>query len=488
MYKSKKNNKMKYGTMRGGSKDMFDNVIKMTNILENKKEVQKLIEKIFGGDKIKYFTLDGSIPDPFIKIADNADFNPLFYIEWYRSKNPEFKTHDTMETEGLNLNTNIGLDGTGDSIYETVIAQICRDILIMLYTGKRNKNNNARNYKKTLLEKKTQSVTLLSKLNSNKFKDRRFQTQQTLKEIELGLNELEKDEKDRSINLIAKTFKAANIQSESDLNILDEGRKELTELLSQCDTCIKEGYIYKNVFNLIINYAKLCSNTKFKKLIEEYATKLCATPYLLFPTYGQISFSYVLNLVAAPIINFRLVNRRRKIHGSIGNSFYEIQHDVFGHGRDTHKLDVLQDKYYKEWFNNISIVISTLFPFYNYKLQPYFRSQLKTQYVELDEEEKKYIMAILLFILIHENLFGKNILYTLFFKFNDVNNNKGVKGNKYTIFEGIYNSDEWPKHLGLDCVKEVITKLHDIFVNNYDILNTPMWVLFDFVQLLESEP
>jgi hypothetical protein len=126
----------------------------------------------------------------------------------------------------------------------------------------------------------------------------------------------------------------------------------------------------------------------FKKLIEEYATKLCATPYLLFPTYGQISFSYVLNLVAAPIINFRLVNRRRKIHGSIGNSFYEIQHDVFGHGRDTHKLDVLQDKYYKEWFNNISIVISTLFPFYNYKLQPYFRSQLKTQYVELDEEEK----------------------------------------------------------------------------------------------------
>ena len=41
--------------------------------------VKTLIEKIFAGDNIKYFKLDGSMPDPFIKLADRK--GPSFYLE-----------------------------------------------------------------------------------------------------------------------------------------------------------------------------------------------------------------------------------------------------------------------------------------------------------------------------------------------------------------------------------------------------------------------
>jgi len=480
--------------------------IKQILVAYQSPSVKSLIEKIFAGDNIKYFKLDGSMPDPFIKLADRKGFTPSFYLEWYKSKNHDFKTHATLATEGKDFDTIIEIGEERYSIYETAMAQICRDILIMLHTGKRNMNNNARKpldffkkQEKTITKTLTEYDTYPPELQESiGFKNTYKKNELRLPIVKEAIKLLEKSEPTTeniaNINLYKNTLE---LQKEKDLEInssdlkLESSDLKLEDLLIQCEKCISKGYKYKDVFELIMNYI-LWLGKRLKPSItfnpdelDKYKTKLSETPFLIFPTYAQISYNYVLFLMDAPIINFRLVNRKRAIHGSMGNSFDELGHDVIFHGNKTHRINLLTEKNYETWFANMSIIISTLYKYFNYeKLTIKEITGLgQTNYDNLNGEQKKQIIAIILFIFLHENAYNNDIIYYLYFN-SDLNKTKNP-----TTIEDICNSikdaDEWPKNID---VKSVIDALNVIFNMHKKELDTPMKNLGEILGLqLPSE-
>lgn len=379
------------------------------------------------------------------------------------------------------------------------MAQICRDILIMLHTGKRNMNNNARN-PLDFFKKKEKNITrfvenyqkLPKKIQDSKgalklLNDYQKNSVPVTKAIKL----LEKSEPTKdNINAINSDKNTLSLQKEKDLEI-NSSDLNLKYLLSQCEECISKGYKYRDVFELIMNYI-LWLGKRIKPFInfnpdvlDKYKTKLSETPFLIFPTYAQISYNYVLFLMAAPIINFRLVNRKRKVHASTGNAFSELEHDVMFHGDNTHRIDLLtENNKYETWFANMSIIISTLYQYFNYEKLTIKEIQVLGQktYEKLDDEYKKQIIAIILFIFLHENL-NNDIIYYLYF------NSDLSKIKNPTTIEDICNSikdaDEWPKNID---VKSVIDALNVIFNMHKKELDTPMKNLGEILGLqLPSE-
>jgi len=440
--------------------------IKTSPILKEYPAVLALIEKIFAGDNVKYFKLDGAMPDPFIKLADRDDFTPSFYLDWYKSKNPEFKTHKEMKADEIDFNTNIGLDGSGNSIYETVIAQICRDILIMLKTGNRNMNNNARDPK-----------AFFQRLSTNPF----FQNKADIMTKALTLldkQELTNDNK-KELNSAKKSL---NLQTEKDLVIDEQTLVNFGLILSQCNECISKGYIYSYVFNIMMEYiALLCSGSSDISdfTINQIRKKLENSPFIILPIYMQISYKYVLCLMSAPIVNFRLINRKRAIHGIMSKPCEELNHDILFHAKKTHLFDYFGD--YEQihiWFDNMSGVISTLYPYFNYKKISSI-PQTKTDYDKLSDEEKKQIIAIILFIFVHELDSKTGGISPLLFYVYD-NYFRIITFEK--IFNNINQDDEFPKNI------DIITSsaaLIEIFIKEKTKLNSYMRNLSTILRIYE---
>ena len=475
-------------------------------ILDAYPSVKTLVEKIFAGNNIKYFKLDGSMPDPFIKLADSEKFTPSFYLEWYKSKNPHFKTHADLEADGIDFNTNIefGVDGGGDSIYETAMAQICRDLLIMIYTRKRNMNNNVRDSK--VLQKKYKKY--LEELESLK----QMLTYNADADIETEITELE----DKILILktpessLSNTHKTKlkslknnlELQTENDIVIDDSKKQHLYELLQQCDDCIRNGYKYSDVFNIIYEYIRWISYARKHKngvisfesasaYFLKSKTLFFEFPYIIFPTYIQISYKYVLYLMCAPIINFRLINRARNIHGYAGAGIIDWYHDIDFHGNKTHQIDLLSQKYttdkyiYTKWFENMSSVLSILYQYFNYnqltidKISNFDKTQI---YNELNDDEKKQIIAILLFILFHEGIFEDIYLfYHLYFNTDLTTLRlKRTSMNLDIIYTTISRANEWPKNIDAE---SVIVALNAIFDTHKEQLDAPMKNLGDILGL-----
>jgi Fe-S cluster biosynthesis and repair protein YggX len=479
-------------------------------ILDTYQSVKTLVEKIFAGNNIKYFKLDGSMPDPFIKLGDHPfiklgdrdGFTPSFYLDWYKSKNPHFKTHAELEADGIDFDTKLGLDG--DSIYETMMAQICRDLLIMIYTRKRNMNNNARDskvlqkmYKKYLEE--LESLKQMFEYNA----DADIETEIT--ELEDKILILETPESSLSNTHKTKLKSLKNnleLQTENDIVIDDSKKQHLYELLQQCDDCIRNGYKYSDVFNIIYEYIRWISYArKHKNGIISFETASAyflksktlffEFPYIIFPTYIQISYKYVLYLMCAPIINFRLINRARNIHGYAGAGIIDWYHDIGFHGNKTHQIDLLSQKYttdkyiYTKWFENMSSVLSILYQYFNYnkltidKISNFDKTQI---YNELNDDEKKQIIAILLFILFHEGIFEDIYLfYHLYFN-TDLTTLKlnRTSMNLDIIYTTISRANDWPKNIN---VKSVIVALNAIFDTHKEKLDAPMKNLGDILGL-----
>lgn len=488
-------------------KRMFSDVLAMP-VVGTIQSVHALISKIFNGDNIKYFKLDGSMPDPFIKLADRDDFIPSFYLDWYMSKNPEFKTHAEMKLENTDFNTNIGLDGKGDSIYETTIAQICRDILIMIYTSKRNMNNNARNSK--VLEKHLKERLNTRKGDVESLNPELQQNIDKIKEIQQNIANLEESKKvlskpatNLSNNNKTKINSLKNLyelQTEKDLEIDDPKKQLLFELLHCCNNCIEIGYKYRDVFNIIYRYVFWLSyNRKIKNGVIDFneasqyfieSEKLFFNShYIIFPTYTQISYKYVLYLMCSPIINFRLINRARNIHHVAGPSIIDWYHDIAFHGNYTHQIRLLSQKYstdkdiYLKWFSNMSSILSILYPYYNYTqltINKKINSDKIYTYDELEDDKKKQIIAILLFIFFHEGIF-ENIFYHLYFQTVET-----VKYGRFSylnldiICKRIMVHDDWPKYID---VKSIINALNFIFNNNREEFNKQMRILGEILDL-----
>jgi len=100
--------------------------------------LQKWFKKNASDDTTKkFFNPYLTLPIPFItEVQDSIGFTTDFYYKWYMSKNPELKVLIT-ETEVITkidttctITTSVGEKTF--PIYETLLAQICRDICILL--------------------------------------------------------------------------------------------------------------------------------------------------------------------------------------------------------------------------------------------------------------------------------------------------------------------------------------------------------------------
>jgi hypothetical protein len=281
------------------------------NFLHGKEliDCRDLLVEIFGENQ-KMFDMDKSLQDPFIKEQKTdkkgIEKGARFFKSWYESFNPEYSNMDTLAPEKLQ----------GFTEYKTVLAQIIRDLCIMTYIGKFNITNKVSN-KNTRIKK-------LTKRNNN--------TNNTN---------------------VKKLTKYDN--------------EECFELLKKINLCIniKNNYNYLEIFDIIVKFIILVSIEKlkiilFQKPILSLLSYLKKSPYLLYPTYNQLDFQYVVSLISCPILNFRLVNRKRLVHSSYRDALGEIAHDIFFHCDYTHLVSLFL--YYNKYISyKIDYLCSLLF-------------------------------------------------------------------------------------------------------------------------------
>jgi len=183
--------------------------------------------------------------------------------------------------------------------------------------------------------------------------------------------------------------------------IVTEIRSKAYELLKRFEKLIFDGYKYQEFLKLLHDYIGFFSNMNnpSKKKECDYSMRtlleFADMPSIIVPTFFQINYEWILNTMAAPIINFRLSNRRKKIHGNFLAPCNELLHDISAHGAFMHPftrgIKTLTDRQYAKSYENRNRTIQLLKNLYGY-LQ------------ETDDEkwEKKYIAALILFSIFHE--------------------------------------------------------------------------------------
>jgi hypothetical protein len=145
--------------------------------------------------------------------------------------------------------------------------------------------------------------------------------------------------------------------------------------------------------------------------------KMLETPFILLPTMGQINYVKTLDLIKAPIVNFRLSNNRRILHGTYAAPCEEFLHDIKVHGTATHGVNY----YLQDIKKNNNPQIETFHELYYLKytclnlIKKYYTydpDKIKAMRFENDEhldtdilnpsEKTKFYYAIILFQIFHE--------------------------------------------------------------------------------------
>lgn len=322
------------------------------------------------------FHIDGSMSGPLIDMQNNPGFMTTepptpetSYLAWYKQYNPDFLPIRDLPPEKLQFTVEINEKQV--PIFETLIAQICRDACFMILTGKKNidnqyKTRNIRNKKKQKLSarlkylpqstlSKTQQLSIIKKLDDELKKHAMYDNM---------------DSKGENISTLE-----SNISSK---------REDLKKLLQICNKCVKENN-YLDVLGMLFEYMFIfATSDKSLASIETFKQKSLELPYIFYPTYTQVSYKSVVLLCTAPIVNFRLVNRQREVHGFSTNIVGEYEHDVEFHAKYTHGFDT-QISNYQVRFNLFNIFIKLFYP-------------------QFDKETKNgKIYAFILFALLHEN-------------------------------------------------------------------------------------
>lgn len=384
---------------------------KYSNIVQAYSNIVQALQNVFekldmdGNKSYPNFELDKSTQGPLIDMQNNTGFmsyepatTETSYLEWYKQYNGDFKTINKLNSEGNPLRFYVKIKGIDVPIYENVIAHICRDICIMILTGKRNIDNQYRTKNSRLKEK--QRLTILRDLEhkkkhnmvSSKFRTSENESNNEFLQSIISNCEERINKFDSNINLLDDFNKNNNLQknlvklANNSVSI----RTKLLDLLEECETCIKDEYKYINVLKIFIKYIDIISSNDFTKIFLPNALN---SPYIFYPTYSQISFKSVVLLCTAPIINFRISNRKRLIHNSYSSQ--DIHHDILIHSRFSHGFG-MDIENYEERFNTINDLIKLFY----------------SDFANQNEESGKFV-AFLLFAFIHEDVFHfslKNIL------------------------------------------------------------------------------
>ena len=84
------------------------------------------------------------------------------------------------------------------------------------------------------------------------------------------------------------------------------------------------------------------NNTDFAELRAIYMYKqafdnIYKSAFILYPSFNQLAFDKVLLTMQAPVLNFRILNKRTKIHDAFEAPLFELFHDIDFHCQKTHK-------------------------------------------------------------------------------------------------------------------------------------------------------
>lgn len=469
------------------TKALFNNAI--TYCSESYKGIEGLLIAIYSADpadpadtKHKNFKLDASLTDPFLQ-KTNIDSN--YYNRWYREK---LAIPDDSQEEFKLMNDPTLLDTLSIPEFKTLIAQIARDCLIMLSTSKRNLdnqyrlgNNKIRNEQNELIASQTKLKREIS--DAEKFilytetkKSTALNSNKALYDTAIQKTKKTKQIKEKLVNNITielsrlTDYNASTKTNKNKIEIfskpIDNIRAEIETLLNEINTCIQKDFIYSQILRIIIKFILLLSQQYNKDKEDELYNKWIDTPFIFFPSYMPINFQTVVALISAPIINFRISNRARAVHGIYSTPLHDVSHDVNIHAVKTHKFNsfgVDGKISFINYFTIMNQLLSLLFPYYyctdctketdknQYQKTESNKTESNTllTYSDLSEQNRKNVMSLLLFTILHEML---------------------VSGNSFKKY--IYNFDESKtERIVFELQREVSNNMFDIkypFVNNLD--------------------
>lgn len=321
---SKNNNKK---NKIGRISRLLDNYVFLKNFLEKDKQVKgDLITYIFSYKYISRNTID-----TFFE-------NQYSLLDWYKTKNPNFKIMNVIDIEMPEFN-----------ILLATIAFNCIKILIdNKYPTKTKKLTNYYNNHKHYN----------FKFNNTSVQSKRFHN--ILKDI----NDIVKPKED-DIHIFYKPV----------INL-----------------CIKFAYYVTNINNEEIDFEEE-KNNKYSQIydLNMQINEFMNTPIIIYPTFNQISKLKVIRTMSAPVVNCNINYTNSFVHGDSYTPIRNLLHDIKFHGEKTHKCVT-------GFKNNNEIYQSVLSPFF---LTLYINLNSKKLLELFKSEDSNMILTCIIDLIFH---------------------------------------------------------------------------------------
>jgi len=127
--------------------------------------------------------------------------------------------------------------------------------------------------------------------------------------------------------------------------------KEVVEIIKILENIEKlgESREYKSITKIYLDFIKLVSGIYDEKYLDIYHTqrnlcidfidfiyKMFDTPFIMYPTFNQMDYKYILKTFSSPVVNFLISYTRFYSHDKFLSPCWHLNHDVMFHGYISH--------------------------------------------------------------------------------------------------------------------------------------------------------
>lgn len=253
-----------------------------------------------------------------------------------------------------------------------------------------------------------------------------------------------------------------------------EELRKITEILDLLEITIVE-YEYNSVIDITKQYlilfeSKLNRKESTKNMCKMYIDRNRDTPFIIFPSFHQISFCKIILNMRAPFINFLVSNKKHQVHRSFQTPCYDVIHNHIHYGKmmtsflqNKTNYREFNKKFKKNEFKQYFIFMSKLINFLKKDFLYNKEILLLKDFNSIREHSDfgNYMNAIILFLIFHEYNFFETV--------------KNINGAKY--LENITDMNTLLKELFKNyfykiCINIIIKKKNEInTINNKNIAN-----------------